>query len=610
MDTLLFWVWSMKRHAPILPRRFISIGPAAEPLHEWRYAVEKLARLQDLVFEINVKRARRLITLEGNVASEQVKRLLGEILADYDPKSRVSNELEVTAPFRSAEDDDFVVEMKGSLSVTGAAPAPTVSVERYPSFKSDGRPVMGRKFRFEVDLSTMTSNRQAMRFDLPSDWQMVAIDVDVHSAQLRMEDRMKRRKIALFDDGRSMAARFEGEVIDATVEGAVEVLASFACEGRYSGESKATFEFENTGETEPASAAPEISAAMIAYPRATPPDMTIRIYSAGARTSWIWIVDAPGVQDSGSGQRHDHVDIPDSEAFATELLRQCPELKKPQHASRLRGIGEEIWARAPNTFRALYKDMRERFGPAFTIQIVTEEPHVPWEMMFPDDRSGIGNPDHLFMTHPICRWSAAFAGDMPPRFTRGSIASFVPDYGPGVVLPAAIAEGEWLVSSLGAKAMRPTSETFTRFWTTDLPDERVSVLHFAGHGMNKPDPCIKMLDGYVSRDDINGAVKLGGRDRTFVVLNACEVGAAEMRLGLASGWTERLIKHSFGGVLAPLWKVEDDCASEVVRTYVQKFYGRGVPMGIAMMQARKAQRDVSATPFAYICHGDVNAMMR
>lgn len=47
------------------------------------------------------------------------------------------------------------------------------------------------------------------------DWQMVTIDVDVHSTQLRIEERMKRRKIALFDDGRSMAARFEGEVIGA-----------------------------------------------------------------------------------------------------------------------------------------------------------------------------------------------------------------------------------------------------------------------------------------------------------------------------------------------------------------------------------------------------------
>jgi hypothetical protein len=214
------------------------------------------------------------------------------------------------------------------------------------------------------------------------------------------------------------------------------------------------------------------------------------------------------------------------------------------------------------------------------------------------------------MTHPICRWSAAFALDMPPRLKRGSIASFVPDYGPATVLPSAIAEGHWLVSSLGANAMPATVDAFTRFWTTDLPDRPVSVLHFAGHGSNKPVPSIAMLDGDVSRDDINSAVKLGGRDRTSVVLNACEVGAAEVRLGLASGWTERLIKHSFGGVLAPLWKVEDDCASQVVRTYLEKFYRRGIPMGMAMMQAREAHRAASATPYAYICHGDVNATMK
>jgi CHAT domain len=333
----------------------------------------------------------------------------------------------------------------------------------------------------------------------------------------------------------------------------------------------------------------------------------IRIYSSGA--SWLWIVDAPGLQGLG-GSRHDHVDIPDPEAFATDLLKQCPQMTKPQHASRLRGIGEEIWARSPDTFRTIYKDMREKFGAAFTIQIITEEPHVPWEMMFPDGKSGVVDPDHLFMTHPICRWSTDFVGDMPPQLKRGSMASFVPNYGPATVLQSAIAEGEWLVSTLGAKAIPATVGDFTRFWSTDLPGAAVSVLHFAGHGSNKPVPSIAMLDGDVTRDDVNSAVKLGGRDRTFVVLNACEVGAAEMRLGLASGWTEKLIKHSFGGVLAPLWKVEDDCASEVVRTYLQKFYGRSVPMGMAMMQARKAQRDASATPYAYICHGDVNATMK
>ncbi|WP_315836289.1 CHAT domain-containing protein [Bradyrhizobium prioriisuperbiae] len=601
----------MARHKPIRAREFLRSDQTTDSDDEWRYAVEKLHRLQDLVFEIMVERADELIVISGNVASEQVKRLIAEILTDYDPKAQLSNELEVTAPFRSAEDDDFTIEMKGGLTLDAITPAPIISVERYPSFSSNEKPAVGRKFQFEVDLSTIQGGREAIKFDLPSDWQMVAIDVDVYSAQLVMEEKMKRRKVALFEDGRSLPARFQGEVVGVTEEGTVDVLVKFTCEGRASGMARVSFKVEEGNETEVAGSSPAQLgvAAMNAQVRATPPDMTISIYKAGPPTSWIWMVDAPHTQNLGAAQRHGTIDMPDPEAFATELLKQCPTLTKPRHASRLRGIGEQIWARAPEMFRLLYKDMREKFGPRFSIQIMTEEPHVPWEMMFPDGQSGIQNPDHLFMTHPICRWSATYARDMRPQIESGSIASFVPNYPGGQALPAAIAEGRWLVSSLGARAMDPTWDSFTKFWTTDLPKERVAVLHFAGHGENKPDPRIRMLDAYVSRDDVNGAVKLGSRDGTFVVLNACEVGTADMRLGLASGWTERLIKHSFGGVLAPLWKVEDDCASEAVRTYLGKFC-RGMPMGMALLQARKAQRDQSATPYAYICHGDVNATMR
>ncbi|MBR0736957.1 CHAT domain-containing protein [Bradyrhizobium liaoningense] len=596
------WTWSLKRHAPVRDRDFFISGHFNEPPDVWRRASEKLVRLQDFVFDVKVaRRGYDLITVEGNVASEQVKRLFSEILTDFDPKARIANDLEVTAPFRSAEDDDFTIELKGNLSIAG--PAPTVPVERYPLFKSGETPVMGRRFRFEVDLSTAASDYPLIRFDLPPDWQMVAIDVDVHSAQLRFDDRMKRRKIALFEDGRSMSAIFEGEVIGATADGAIEVLASFACEGRYAGE--ATTRFAMAEESEPAPAAQATAGVVAARPDSVPPDMMIRIHEAGDK--WLWIVDAEGVRGSGSGPSHDTIELGDTETFAISLLKQCPQMNSPQHAGRLRSIGEDIWGKAPQTFHALYKDMRAKFGPTFSIQIITAEPHVPWEMMYPDARSGIDDPDHLYMTHPISRWSAAFAREMRPRLKRGSIASFVPDYGPATVLPSAIEEGKWLVSELGAKAMPATVGALTDLWKTGLSNERVSVLHFAGHGASQPVPCIKMLDGEVTRDDINGAVKLGENDWTFVVLNACEVGAVEMRLGLASGWTERLIKQNFGGVLAPLWKVEDAYASQVVRTYLDKFCRRGLPIGKAMMLARSSQRDGSATPYAYVCYGDVNA---
>lgn len=611
MARALRWEWSMMRNESVSPRKIIGSTTPGVSDSDWEFAYRKLVRLQKYVFELHAKRTNKLIEVSGNVASEQIKEVVEEVLHDYDPDAELSNLILVTAPFRSAEDGDDYVEVKGKIAMDSAIAVKTVPVDRYPSFTFEERPSVGERFRFEVDLSGVANGREPIRFDLPSGWTMIAVDVDVISAQLRFAEGANRRKIVLESDGNSIAARFEAEVIGVTAAGNIDVKVIFNCMGRYSGTSDGSFKAaERTPIPRQTTGASAAGNAISIYPAASVPDLTIKIFNAGSDVSWIWIIDAPKARDLGKSSRQEIVSLADTETFASGLLRQCPTLTPGRHAGPLRGIGERIWAASPETFRVLYKDMRAKFGSNFPIQIVTDEPHVPWEMMYPDQQSGIPEPDHLFMTHPVCRWYGSLEGRFRSQFAPGSIASFVPEYKKGVsALPEAIAEGKWLVSTLGAKEMDSTYETFTKFWSSDLPAEPVAILHFAGHGENKPDPCIKLLDGSVSCGDVHGGVMLGRRDGTFVVLNACETGNTDLKLGLVSGWAASLTAAEFGGVLAPLWKVEDGHASEVVRQYLAQFY-RGVPMGLAMLQARTAARNASSTPFAYICHGDVTAVMR
>jgi CHAT domain len=290
------------------------------------------------------------------------------------------------------------------------------------------------------------------------------------------------------------------------------------------------------------------------------------------------------------------------------LLRECPGFAAGQHAGKLRGIGEEIWKISPPSFKLLYRDLHREFGPSFPIQIITDEPHIAWEMMHPDDDAGVSGPDHLFMTHPIARWLVHLQGRISPKFTAGSIASFVPNYKDEESLAMALEEGQWLAENLGAVAQEATYNGFTDFWGSAMPSDPVAVLHFAGHGDTDAAGIakIKLIDGWVSCNDVHGGVRLGREHGTFVVLNACKVGAAEYRLGLSSGWAASLTGQGFRGVLAPLWAVQDKCASVVVRDYLSKFM-QGVPLGLAMQQARAASRDMSATPYAYVVHGDVMA---
>jgi len=117
-----------------------------------------------------------------------------------------------------------------------------------------------------------------------------------------------------------------------------------------------------------------------------------------------------------------------------------------------------------------------------------------------------------------------------------------------------------------------------------------------------------MTDGWISCDEMHSGVKLGNRDHSFVVINACEVAGGDYELGAIDGWPAALGERGFGGVLAPLWAIQDDYASLVVRDFITAFRNKR-SLGESICRARMADRDKSATPYAYICYGDVMAEM-
>jgi hypothetical protein len=194
MTRALRWAWSMMRNESVSPRTLFGTWRLDEGDSDWEFAYRKLIRLQKYVFELHAKRTNTLIEVSGNVASEQIKDVVEEVFRDYDPDAKLSNLITVTAPFRSAEDDDDYAELKGKIVMDSAIAVKTVPVDRYPAFTFEEMPSVGERFRFEVDLSGAANSREPIRFDLPSGWTIIAVDVDVISAQLRFEEGANRRK--------------------------------------------------------------------------------------------------------------------------------------------------------------------------------------------------------------------------------------------------------------------------------------------------------------------------------------------------------------------------------------------------------------------------------
>jgi CHAT domain len=609
-----------------------AIGVSAASLAT---AQRELDDVQSGFFEVVIRSTKTGLMVEGTVASGTVRRTVVAILrrcvGEAGPRIEVIDDLQVTAPFRPAHDGDLErYEIKGKAgNAVGAAKddgpriamdsagdrtrpsSPNVDVDRYPSISSDEQPVAGQIFRFEVALNAIPDAPDAERIsfkDVPGDWQALDVEVEVHSSRLVFENGANRRTIEVRRERTTASASFSATVRsegDATAP--LQIVAMFAYANRHSGIVRRTFEVKRTDAAEArAGTWPVASVNLVSAANA---DLTVRIVRIDGSGNYMWSLIAPKGVGMGTPWREAMTNLgTDTGEYALGLLRECPGFAAGRHEGKLRGIGETIWAASPEAFKALYRDLRNTFGPAFPIQILTDEPHIPWEMMHPDGESGVVRPDHLFMTHPIARWFLRIEGRIPPRFEPGSIASFVPQYANDESLAMALDEGKWLAEHLGALPQDATYKGFTDFWSVGIPADPVAVLHFAGHGDTDDAGVakIKMTDDWVSCNDVHGGVDLGVRYGTFVVLNACRVGTGDYRLGLSSGWASSLADRKFRGILAPLWAVQDECAALVVRKYLEEFI-RGVPVGQAMLTARAGRRAVSATPYAYVVHGDVMA---
>ena len=612
------WIWVWRKGGVMVGTTYVAFGLSDEggpPVEEepWsgiRSSVYKLARE---IFELDVRLVGQALTLSGSVTSEKVKARIEAIFRAVS--DRLRNEVKVTAPFENA-----------SLATERRPPVPAESLSRYPSIRPDGDARPNGVFRFEVDLASepdgATEGGAVELRDMPAGWNEVRVDVEAFCDAIIFEKPSdKSGVITVLPDGSSRPAAFKGLIRpDAKVGDAHKMTVVFEQSGRFAGAAVrrilivAGSEADSQGRE---AALPAVERGVQLVRDVQRPLLSVKIIEGSTKGVLQWSLGTPRQGPpfktlDWSGE----VDLQgDTSGFARGLLERCPNLKPGRtHVSVLRGIGERIWKATPSCFKDLYAELRDRHGEHFPIQIVTNDPHVPWEMMFPDGEAGFAEPDHLFMTHPVARWFASNEGGMRSGFGRGRIFTFVPEYSDGSGLPAAVEEGQRLVSEHGAEKGEATRDGFTGFLAKSHPGVRVSVVHFAGHanppgeGVGTGEEGLRMQDGWVSDMELHGGVTLGMEDGSFVVLNACSAGVANQTLGVVGGWPASLASRGFGGVLAPIWAIQDGVASSVVLDQVSGLM-KGMTLGETMLDARKCYRQASATPFAYLCHGDVMARM-
>ena len=120
-----------------------------------------------------------------------------------------------------------------------------VDVDRYPSISSQDLPIAGQTFRFEVALNASPDalNIEAISFkDVSGDWQVLSVDVEVHSSGLAFESGANRSTIEVRRDAASASANFLATVrTDGDPTAPLEIVAMFSYANRHSGLVRRTF---------------------------------------------------------------------------------------------------------------------------------------------------------------------------------------------------------------------------------------------------------------------------------------------------------------------------------------------------------------------------------
>jgi hypothetical protein len=251
--------------------------------------------------------------------------------------------------------------------------------------------------------------------------------------------------------------------------------------------------------------------------------------------------------------------------------------RSPQQiAAQLRGLGRELYDHfATASFRAALQNLRTQAaanpGEPLTIQIDTNNPALPWELMVPCAADECG---FLGIDYQVARWHISDAAPaLSPQTISGSkIDVLAPHYQGAAYLPSQQRELAALTRMPGYQAVGGRLDDFRRaFQSRDA-----GILHFAGHGQSYQGYQIRMEDSPADPTMLRGWSHAAGQRLYF--WNACDSGQENTVAGFVDGWAPALLENGAAGFIGGLWPLGDAAAAD----FAERFY-----------QAMKAEEDAS-----------------
>ncbi len=288
----------------------------------------------------------------------------------------------------------------------------------------------------------------------------------------------------------------------------------------------------------------------------------------------------------------------------------------PQASSeRAAGFGELLYEKyAPDVFKSAFWTLVDKRGSRFrTIQVYSDNPQIPWELMKPVRRGSTG-PSFLGLDYSIARWHVTDDGiqrDRPPGSeTMPRMMVIAPHYSGARALDAEASEIQGLAQMNGYSAVNGNL-TALRALFQNPPQ---GIVHFAGHGELSPtggDFAILLEDGELDTTTWRGMVK-DSPNHPFFFFNACDVGQAKHTGNFVDGWAPAVLDAGASGYIGALFPVNDQVAAKFSIRFYQLLQQQ-MQTGPADVSAtlERTRREIyqstgNPTALAYVLYGDTN----
>ncbi len=287
------------------------------------------------------------------------------------------------------------------------------------------------------------------------------------------------------------------------------------------------------------------------------------------------------------------------------------------------GFGDELYDKfAPAVFKDLFwkiADAHRQTDDMIRIQVLSDDPSIPWELMRPARPDGSGRRTFLGLDSVITRWHMSNKGRQRPPQVMGmnGVSVIAPTYQGNRALPAVNGELAALQQVNGYQLIKGNYAD-VRALARNLPQ---GIVHFAGHGgviekNGVPQFVILLQDAQLEPSTWTSLPGSGPDVHPLFFFNACDVGEARRFMNGVDGWAPALLDSGASGYIGALWSVNDQVAStfaanfyDLLKTSMGMSGSVDVPMILTRARARTYKESADPTALAYVMYSDPSLKM-